>query len=313
MLNFTGHAQLPLIRQTEASECGLACLAMVASYHGWQTDLNTLRRRHPVSLKGATLRDLMQVAAQLKLACRPLRVELDQLRQLHLPAILHWDMNHFVVLKSVTKGGVVIHDPAAGEARLSFPEASPHMTGVALELRPAEDFCATDERSRLPFNAFWGRISGSTHAMLQILALSFVLEVVLLAAPFYMQITVDEVIARGDLDLLTVLALGFALLTAIKIVTTALRSFIVLILQNTLSFQIGARLFRHLIRLPMAFFEKRHIGDVLSRFGSIEPIRNMIAEGMILGLIDGIMAALTVVMMFVYSVPLGLIITGPTG
>src|SRR5262249_5267927 len=100
-----------------------------------------------------------------------------------------------------------------------------------------------------------------------------------------------------------------ALLTAIKIVTTALRSFIVLILQNSLSFQIGARLFRHLIRLPMAFFEKRHIGDVLSRFGSIEPIRNMIAEGMILGLIDGIMAALTVVMMFVYSVPLGLIAT----
>jgi ATP-binding cassette subfamily B protein RaxB len=201
----------------------------------------------------------------------------------------------------------VIHDPANGEAQLTFAEASPHLTGVALELRPAEEFCVADDRARLPFKTFWGRISGSAHAMLQILALSFVLEVILLAAPFYMQMTVDEVIARGDLDLLTVLALGFALLTLIKIVTTALRSFIVIILQNTLSFQIGARLFRHLIRLPMSFFEKRHVGDVLSRFGSIEPIRNMIAEGMILGLIDGLMAVLTLVMVFVYSIPLGMI------
>lgn len=307
MLNFTGRPKLPLIRQTEASECGLACVAMVASFHGRQTDLNTLRRRYPVSLKGAKLRDLMLLAAQLKFACRPLRIEFEQLGQLHLPAILHWDMNHFVVLKSVTRRGLVVHDPANGEAYLSFAEASPHVTGVALELRPTEEFSATDDRARLPFRTFWGRMSGSAHAMLQILALSVVLEVVLLAAPFYMQMTIDEVIARGDLDLLTVLALGFALLTVIKIATSALRSFIVLILQNTLSFQIGARLFRHLVRLPMSFFEKRHVGDVLSRFGSIEPIRNMIAEGMILGLIDGVMAMLTLVMMFIFSASLGII------
>src|SRR5205814_10690101 len=102
MLNFSGRAKLPLIRQTEASECGSACVAMVASYHGWRTDLNTLRRRYPISLKGAKLRDLMLLATQLKFACRPLRVELEQLGQLYLPAILHWDMNHFVVLKSIS-------------------------------------------------------------------------------------------------------------------------------------------------------------------------------------------------------------------
>ena len=307
MLNFTGRSQLPMIKQTESSECGLACLAMIASYHGWRTDLNTLRRRHPVSLKGATLRSLIQVAAQLKLVCRPIRFEMEQLGQLHLPAILHWDMNHFVVLKSVTGRGLVIHDPASGEARLSLAEASPHVTGVAVELRPADEFRVADERARLPFSAFWGRLSGSAHAMLQIFALSLGLELLLLAAPFYMQLTVDEVIARGDLDLLTVLALGFAFVMLLKVLVTALRSFVVLILQNTLSFQVAARLFRHLIRLPMSFFEKRHIGDVLSRFGSIEPIRNLMAEGMILGIVDGLMAALTLAMMFVYSVPLGLI------
>jgi ATP-binding cassette subfamily B protein RaxB len=133
MLNFSTRDQLPVIVQTEAAECGLACLAMIASYHGHRVDLNTLRRRHPVSLKGATLRALIQMATHLNLACRPLRFELDHLSQLRLPAIVHWDMNHFVVLKAVTKKTIVVHDPAFGEKQFPIPEASKHLTGVALE------------------------------------------------------------------------------------------------------------------------------------------------------------------------------------
>ncbi|WP_081744179.1 peptidase domain-containing ABC transporter [Ensifer aridi] len=307
-LNFSGRRTLPLIRQTEAAECGLACLAMVASYHGHRTDLNALRRRYPVSLKGVTLRGLMQLAAQLKLACRALRIEVEDLGQLRLPAILHWDMNHFVVLKAVKKRELVVHDPASGEKRFSITESSKHLTGVALELSPTEEFSAKDERARLPLSVFWGGMSGNNHALTQILILSLVLEILILAAPFYMQLTVDEVIARGDLDLLHVLALGFGLLILIKVASTACRSFIVVILQNTLSFQIGARLFHHLVRLPLSYFEKRHIGDILSRFGSIDPIRNMLAEGLITALIDGLMTVLTLIMMFIYSVQLGLVV-----
>jgi ATP-binding cassette, subfamily B, bacterial CvaB/MchF/RaxB len=306
LLNFTGRRRLPLITQTEASECGLACLAMISSYYGHQTDLGALRRRYPVSLKGMTLRGLIQIAAQLQFACRPLRIELGHLGQLHLPAILHWDMNHFVVLKAVTRRGIVIHDPASGEKCLRREEASKHLTGVALELTPTDEFAPKDDRVRLPFSIFWGRVSGSAHALVEILVLSLILEILLLAAPFYMQVTVDEVIARGDRDLLLVLALGFALLMVIQIGSIAIRSFVVLILQNTLSFQIGARLFHHLLHLPMSFFEKRHI-DILSRFGSIEPIRNMLAEGMIVGFIDGLMALLTLAMMFAYSAQLGFV------
>lgn len=131
-LNFSSRGHLPVIHQTEAAECGLACLAMVASYYGHRIDLNTLRRRHPVSLKGVTLRGLMQVASQMHFACRALRFELDHLRQLHLPAIAHWDMNHFVVVKSATKRGIVINDPAAGQRYLTIAEASKHLTGVVL-------------------------------------------------------------------------------------------------------------------------------------------------------------------------------------
>jgi ATP-binding cassette, subfamily B, bacterial CvaB/MchF/RaxB len=133
LLHFSSHGHLPVVHQTEAAECGLACLAMVASYHGHCIDLNTLRRRHPVSLKGVTLRGLIQVASQMHFACRAIRFELAHLRQLQLPAIVHWDMNHFVVMKSVTKRGVMINDPAAGQRFLPLAEASKHLTGVALE------------------------------------------------------------------------------------------------------------------------------------------------------------------------------------
>ena len=307
-LDFGGRRRLPSLLQTEAAECGLACLAMIASYHGHRIDLNTLRRRHPVSLNGVTLRGLIQVASQMHLACRPLRFELDDLHQLRLPAIVHWDMNHFVVLKAVTGKGVVVHDPASGAKLVPLDTASKHLTGIALELSPAEGFARKDERAKLPFRVFWGRMPGVASPLAQVFALSVILEVLVIAAPFYMQITVDEVIARGDADLLIALAVGFGLLTALAVATGALRSQIVLVVQNAVHFQIGARLFHHLIRLPLTFFEKRHIGDVLSRFRSIEPIRNALAEGLILAAIDGIMAAATLAMIFVYSPKLACVV-----
>jgi ATP-binding cassette, subfamily B, bacterial CvaB/MchF/RaxB len=115
VLHFALRGKLPVIQQTEAAECGLACLAMVASFHGHRIDLNTLRRRHPVSLNGVTLRSLIQVADHLRLVSRPLHYEMENLAQLQRPAILHWDMSHFVVLKSATRKGIVVHDPARGE------------------------------------------------------------------------------------------------------------------------------------------------------------------------------------------------------
>lgn len=310
MLSFSGRGHLPLVQQTEAAECGLACLAMVASFHGYRIDLNTLRRRYPVSLNGVTLRGLMRVANHLQLTGRPLRFELEDLKQLRLPAILHWDMSHFVVLKSVSRKGIIVHDPASGEKSLALTEASKHLTGVALELSPAEGFLPRDERAKLPFSAFWSQLRGSGHALLQIFVLSVVLQLLVLAAPFYMQITIDEVIARGDVDLLVVLALGFGLLMLVRVASSSIRSMILLVLQNVLHFQMGARLFRHLIRLPTSFFEKRHIGDVLSRFGSLQPIRSLLAEGMIAAVLDGIMALLTLAMIFYVSSLLASVVVG---
>ena len=154
--------RVPVVMQTEAAECGIACLAMIAGYHGHRIDLGTLRRRHPVSLKGVTLKSLMKVARDLHFSCRALRLDLEHLSQLQLPAILHWDMDHFVVLKKVTRSHLVLHDPAYGVKRISISEAGKHLTGIALELFPVEGFSKKDETARLKFSSLWPHIRGSS-------------------------------------------------------------------------------------------------------------------------------------------------------
>src|SRR4051794_25703599 len=133
-LNFSGRGRLPVTLASEAAEGGLACLAMVARYHGHDVDLNGLRQRVSLSLTGMSLRNLIAIADQFRFSSPPLRVELSALDKVKLPAILHWDLNHFVVLRSVSKSGAVIHDPAVGVRTLPLADLSRHFTGVALEL-----------------------------------------------------------------------------------------------------------------------------------------------------------------------------------
>jgi ATP-binding cassette subfamily B protein RaxB len=307
-MTFGGFGRLPEIRQAAATECGLACLAMIASYYGQQSDLNTLRREYPVSLKGATLATVMDIAAKLGLAGRPLRLEMRQLPSLRTPAILHWDMNHFVVLRHVGRSRLTIHDPTFGIRRLSFAEASKHFTGVALELTPDGRFRPRPAAPKLSLLDFFGQISGLAPVLIQTLILSLVLQLYVLASPFYMQIVVDNAIAKDDHDLLLVLALGFALLLAINTGATLIRAKLLTCAQSTLAFQMGTGLFRHLLRLPMSYFEKRHVGDLVSRFTSTEPVRTLLAEGLVTALIDGTMALLTAAMMFLYRPSLGLVV-----
>jgi ATP-binding cassette subfamily B protein RaxB len=300
--------RLPAVLQNEAAECGLACLAMIASYHGSRTDLNTLRRRYPVSLNGITLRGLIHIASQMQMASRPLRFEMHSVGELNLPAIVHWDLNHFVVLAAVSGRGVVVHDPARGVVHYTLSDAAKHLTGVALELAPAAGFAPRDERQKLPLRTFWGHLRGISGPLVRIFILSIILELFAIVAPFYQRLMIDEVLTRGDVHLMTGLALGFGLLAAITVATTALRAVIGLMVQNAVHFHMGARLFHHLIRLPLSFFEKRHIGDVLSRFQSIEPIRTVLAEGLMLSVIDGLMAMVTLAAIALISLTLAAVL-----
>lgn len=307
-LKFSAARSTPVILQTEAAECGLACLAMVAGFHGHQVDLASLRRQHALSLKGATLSHLIQIAGQLKFSPRPLKVELENLDKLALPAILHWDFNHFVVLTRVSGGQASIHDPARGARRITLEEVSKHFTGVAMELAPTHEFTRKVERQRMPLGMLTGRLPGLPRAVMQILLLAGALEVFAIVSPFFMQLVTDHAIVSEDRSLLSVLGAGFLMLALVQVAVTAVRSWVVMVLGTTLNLQMIGHLFRHLLRLPMNYFEKRHLGDIASRFESLSVIQRTLTTSFIEALLDGLMAVATLVMMMLYSVKLALVV-----
>ena len=292
---------LPVLRQSESAECGLVCLAMVAAYYGYETDLPALRRRFSVSLKGINLLGLYQMAERLGLVGRGLRLELGDLKKLRLPCILHVDLDHFVVLHSVGRRTVLVHDPAVGRRRWSKDELSRRFTGIALELSPAPSFERKREIRHLSASDLWGHLVGLPRAMLQAIVLSLILQVFVLASPFYLQLAVDEVVLKGDQGLLVGLAAGFGLLLAIKLVAGWLRGRVLLAISTVAGFQMQSNLFHRLVRLPLDFFEKRHMGDLLSRAHSVEPIREILSEGLVAAIVDGIMAMLILGVLLLYS------------
>lgn len=299
---------LPLILQTEAAECGLACIAMIASFYGRHTDLVRLRQQYSISTQGANLKQIMHIAANMGLSTRALRLELEHLEQLQPPCILHWEMQHFVVLKKVTSNKLFIHDPAIGERQLSLLEVDKLFTGIALELNPGNDFTPGQDRHTLKLRHFWSSIRGLKSSLLLILALSLLLQLFAIISPYFMQLVVDDVLLRSDNHLLLVLALGFGLLLLIETGTGVLRQLVTLGLSTKLNMQMSANVFHRLIRLPMDYFGKRHMGDVISRFGSTQAIRELLTNGMVAIVIDGLMALIVLLVMFLYDSRLSLIV-----
>jgi ATP-binding cassette subfamily B protein RaxB len=304
-LSFSGrHRSLPMLLQTEGAECGLACLAMVAAAHGLDSDLPTLRRRFSVSMKGATMADLVRIAAQLRLNPRPLRAEMEHLPQLELPCILHWDLNHFVVLKRIVGGRALIHDPARGVRRMPMAEVSRHFTGIALELTPEADFRPAVDRQSVSLRQLLGRVTGLKRSLAQIFLLALALEAFMLLSPFYLQWVVDGVLVSDDRDLLVTLGIGFGLLVLIQVAAGAIRSWAVLHLSSTLNLQWLSNVFAHLMRLPVAWFDRRNAGDVLSRFGAVQHIQQTLTTSFVEAVLDGLLVIVTLAMMAFYSLRL---------
>jgi len=302
--------EVPLILQSEAPECGIACVAMVASYHGFRTDLSAMRLRLAPSMKGVTLKHIAAIAETMKLAARGVQAPLAALGQLRLPAILHWDMNHFVVLTKVAGNRITVHDPAQGRRVLSLEQASRHYTGVAMELAPAPDFVQRDEREKVRAWQLLQAASGMKGAIAQVLLLSLVLEVFAIASPFFVQLVIDRVVVGRDRDLLTVLGLGFALLVLMQVAVTAVRAWLGVYLSTHLNLRMLDALFAQLLRLPLAWFEKRHIGDIVSRFRSVDAIQRTLTLTFVETMVDGVMVVLTLAVMLWYSPLLTAIVVG---
>ncbi|HEX3587337.1 MAG TPA: peptidase domain-containing ABC transporter, partial [Candidatus Angelobacter sp.] len=221
---------------------------------------------------------------------------------------LHWKMDHFVVLKKVTRKYVFLHDPAMGPRRVTFAEASRYFTGVALELIPTPSFAPHDERRPLRLRDLIGRVVGLKRALGQIFVLAAALELFSIISPLFLQLTVDKVLAAVDRDLLVTLGIGFMLLIGLQSFLGALRSWTTLYFGTSLKLQWYANLFSHLVRLPVSFFEKRYFGDILSRFDGAEAIQRTLTNNFIETVLDGLISIFVLAVMFFYSRKLALIV-----
>jgi ATP-binding cassette, subfamily B, bacterial CvaB/MchF/RaxB len=300
-LNLGLGRRIPVVLQTESSECGLACLAMVLAHFGTTTDLATLRGRHGAMPQGMTIVDLTRVAAVEQLSTRAVRLELDELQQLRMPCILHWDMGHFVVLSGIKGGKAIILDPAFGERRIEAREVAQRFSGVAIEVWPGNTFEARQEAQSISIRQLIGRVVGIWPTVWRVLAVSLALEVLALLSPLFMQWVVDHVVVSRDLDLLTTLGGGFLLVLLLEQFFTLIRSWLVLRVGTQLRVQWRSNVLAHLLRLPLDYFARRHLGDVMSRYRSIDNIQEVLTSTFVEVVLDGLMVLLTLGLMLLYS------------
>lgn len=303
-INFTpwrALSRLPLVLQTEIAECGLACLAMISGYHGRRTDLADLRARLGMTPEGLTLKQLMIQAARLGLSAQTVRAELASLRHLRTPCVLHWGLNHFVVLKKAGRRKIVVHDPQLGVVKLTYAEASEKFSGFAVEFQPNQQFETRDERKTPTLRSIIGRTQGLGSALTHILCLALLLEVVSLISPAVMQWLIDNGLASGDRSLILTVVAGMGLLMIISLTVGTIRSWMVMYLSVNVGFQWSSRILTHLLHLPVDFFERRHLGDVMSRFGSVSSIQQTVTTGVIEGILDGLVGIATLIMIWMYS------------
>jgi len=300
-LSFGFSKKLPIVLQTEIAECGLACLTSIAGYYGYHSDLRTMRQKYSLSQKGLTLADIVRFANDLNLTSRALRLDLDDLPNLRTPCILHWDLNHFVVLKEVRKDGIMIMDPAVGLRKIKQDEVSQKFTGIALELWPNTHFEEKEEKQKIKILSLLKGVTGIKRSLVQVLILAFALEIFGLVSPFLMQWVIDHVVVTADRNLLLTLVLGFGLLKILEQLTSLLQAWVNMHLTTTLNVQWKANIFKRLLELPADYFTKRHLGDVISRFGSIDNIQETLTSTAFKTVLSGIMAVFTLILMFYYS------------
>ena len=300
-LSFSFSRRLPVVLQTEVAECGLACLVSVLGFHGFYTDLRHLRARFSLSLKGATLADLVRFANSMNLTARAVRLDLDELVNLRVPCVLHWDLNHFVVLQEVHRHHIVIMNPASGKQKIRMEEVSRCFTGVALELFPNTQFEEKRETRKIRVLPMLRGVVGLKRSLFQLLLLAAALQVFALASPFFMQWVIDHAIVSADRDLLLTLALGFGLLLIVQQLVSLLQTWAGMYLATSLNIQWKANVFRRLMDLPIAYFTKRHLGDVVSRFGSVDSIQSTLTSTFFVLVLNSIMAIFTLGLMYLYS------------
>jgi ATP-binding cassette subfamily B protein len=299
--------RVPWVPQTELADCGPASLAMALALHGRQVPLEDIRRVCGTGRDGATAQSLVEAATHYGLRARGVQADVDDMDLLPSGSILFWELNHFVVLDRVRRGGVDLVDPAAGRIRVGWDRFRRAYTGVAVELEPGEAFAPGGRRPRRAWRharqlvAERGRLG-------RVVGVSVLLRALALALPVLTGAVVDRVVPRHDHALLGIAAAAMAVMAAFTFMTAWLRARMLLALRTVVDLRTAVGFLDHLLALPYAFHLRRSAGDLMMRLRSNAVVRELLTTGALSALLDGVLVLAYLVVILAVSVGMGMLV-----
>lgn len=299
---------MQIILQRESRECGLACIAMIANSYKSNVRLEDLRNSYPSGRNGISVSDLIHIAKNLELNCRALKLEINELEMLDLPTVLHWDLDHYVILERYSKSKMTIIDPAHGRRILSREEVSRSFTGIALEFSPTIKFQEKEPIRKLKISELTGPIYGLKHGLVQLTLIAFSIELIGLGMPQITQLMIDKAITAADEKLVALILISGIILIIVNHALKIANAWISIKISQQISLQWSLNVFSHLLNLPSTYFQNRHIGDVASRFQSLSSIQQFFTSGIVSGITSTALASITLLLMLIYSFKLSLVV-----
>ncbi|HEY1352458.1 MAG TPA: peptidase domain-containing ABC transporter [Ktedonobacteraceae bacterium] len=297
---------VPELLQMNAVECGAACLAMILGYYGRKTSVAEVYKNAGVGRDGLSALNIVQTARRYGLIVRSISLQASDFRAVRLPAIVHWEFNHFVVVERWSPAAVSVIDPAVGRKRLSAQEFDAGFTGIVLILEPGRAFDRRSAGATLSLRTYLLEyLKRSPFVFLHILLASLLLQVIGLALPFATKIVIDDLLPAHMFTLLPLLGIGLLVVLLAQLLTTLVRAFLLVYLQARIDISITSSFFEQLLRLPLRFFEQRSSGDILARVTSNTAIRDLISNELVSTLLDGSMVIIYLAILFAVSFVFG--------
>ena len=282
--------RVPELIQTSAVECGAACLAMILGYYGRKTSIAEIRESCGVGRDGLSALRMVQAARSYGLRVRTISLRVNDFRFVRLPAIIHWQFNHFLVLERWSPSFVDVVDPASGRERLTAQEFDAGFTGIVVLLEPGTQFDSHTTAPSISLRTYLVQyVKQTPFVFLQIILASLLLQVFGLALPLFTKVLVDRIIPFRMMNILSLLGVGLLIVLLAQLVTMLIRATLLIYLQAHIDASTTSSFFEHLLTLPLRFFQQRSSGDILARMASNTTIRDLVSNELVATLLDGSM------------------------
>lgn len=294
------YSKTPTIYQMEATECGAASLSMIFAYFGKHLPLEQMRVETGVSRDGCNAGNIMRAAKKYGIECHGYRKELDGLRELEMPCIIHWNFNHFVVFEGFKGKYAYINDPAMGRRKLTIEEIDDCFTGIVLTFKPTKDF-VKEKKQNTMFSFIKSRIDGQYNVLLKLLFIGILLVFPGILLPVFSQVFMDDILVGGNIDWFSKLIIFMIATVILQVILTVYRDMILVKLQKKMVLLSARDFIGNLFRLPISFFDQRYIGDLAGRVTNNANVSDFLAGDLAETVLNVFVAIFYLILLFMYS------------